>query len=70
LSPLSIDSSTISILERLQLAGALWETVWAETITILHGPPGYLGPNRIQGLSKKNWAAPFAKQEKFNTIGG
>jgi DNA-directed RNA polymerase specialized sigma24 family protein len=48
LSPLSIDSSTISILERLQLAGALWETVWAETITILHGPPGYLGPDRIQ----------------------
>jgi DNA-directed RNA polymerase specialized sigma24 family protein len=48
LPALSVDSSPISILERLRLAGMFWETVWAETITVLYGPPGYLGPDRIQ----------------------
>lgn len=48
LPPLSVDSSPVSILERLRISEMFWETVWAETITVLHGPEGYLGPDRIR----------------------
>jgi hypothetical protein len=47
LPPLTLDSSPISILERLRLAETLWQTVWADVITVLYGPSGYLGPDRI-----------------------
>ncbi len=48
LAPLTIDSSPVSVLERLRIATMFWETVWADTVTVLYGPPGYLGPDRLQ----------------------
>ena len=46
LPPLTVDSSPISILERLSIGDQFWQTAWGEMATILYGPPGYLGPDR------------------------
>jgi hypothetical protein len=47
LDPLTINSSPASVLERLRISAMFWETVWADSITVLYGPPGYVGPDRI-----------------------
>jgi hypothetical protein len=42
--PLSINSSSDEIRERMMLSTQFWDTMWAEIIVSFHGPTGYIGP--------------------------
>jgi len=44
LEPLTINSSSDEIRERIQSSTQYWDTLWAELIVTLHGPASYVGP--------------------------
>jgi hypothetical protein len=44
LTPLSIDSSSQEIKERILSSSKMWNTMWADIVVRFNGPEGYLGP--------------------------
>ncbi|MGW8227155.1 MAG: hypothetical protein ACWGOY_15545, partial [Anaerolineales bacterium] len=44
IQPLTLDSSSEEIRERLMLSPQFWENMWAEVVVTFYGPRGYVGP--------------------------
>ncbi|MFN2265986.1 MAG: hypothetical protein ACK2UM_17145 [Anaerolineales bacterium] len=44
IQPLSLNSSSDEIRERMMLSTQFWDTMWAEIVVTFHGPTGYIGP--------------------------